>query len=555
MKFNVVTDKLESTAKFIRTYIQNKFPSLNVSILSAVYDLVIKPGAKVYVYMEEALETVRKSLFLSEMKNIEDPETQKAAYDNFASNYFVTRNKGKKAVATLVVTVGTWKTYTLLGSTSFSVGGLSFYPYNRATQVIRAEALAEVSDGAGGIVYEFQVMVEAEAIGSQYTAEANSDWNTTWAESAILKIKNPSPVDSGVNEEENQDMVTRIEHSMTVKNMVNDRSIGFHLRERFPQIINYLAIGHLDRELFRELIEVNTAAIPGPINVRIGGMVDLYVYTGIRKSMEIRKDNSIFVVPDGEGGYNVKFYLPEEIFFEFRDIKIKGKSYIEESGSDRAYIGREFVQSDAPMYIMTLQEKPFYELPALQAGSLFELETEINDIIATSPTEEVLIAEEATYVVDYAPSVQEISKFVTSLDQNERVILANYLVRGLTPCYVSCTLKIRLQDNAVVAAADMESFAAEFIQNITDPVFNVGDLVDKLKDNFPISRISLPVDINYRIYSLRNTLHDGTVQDEVYQEIIDLDAAFLNESAPETNTWVSRKLVKMIPDAIKVELL
>jgi len=570
MKFRVDSDKLNRAAKFLRTYIHDKFPNLNVSILSALYDLVLKPSAKIYVYMEETMDTVRNSLFRSKFKDIADEETRKAAYDNFASNYFITRNKGKKAVAELVVTVGTLKTYTIPGNTRFNTGGLNFFPYGGATQVIRHSSIAEVSDGAGGKAYEFAMLVEAESEGAHYNVDANTEWDTNLVESAIVRIVNPSPIDSGVDEESNQALDERIENSMTIRNMVNDRSIGFQLRGQFPQIIKYVAVGHLERELFREVILVNVVDDLDPVYVRIGGKVDLYVYTGIRQNFKVEQNNRIKIWKvDDE--YKVRLMLPDTIiFFELRDIQIDNKSMLEALGrEDIGYIGREQVQSDESLYRMTLKEKPYIELTPENLVEYFELfadttELEIayDNFLAEEHPDfvvgddmvypEMILPDAVDFFVDYAPSVDEITSFVNSFDQGHRVILADYLVRGMIPCYLSFHTVVYAQPNALISVTEIENFIREYITTSMDPVFNMGSLIDQLKSNFPIDRVKLPVAIDYRMYSIRNTLHQDVVIDEVNQQIIDLDAAFQSEDNPEIGSWVSRRLVKLIPDKITV---
>lgn len=267
----------------LEALLTEQVPSGRFSQGSALRDLTVKALAFTYAYFKKENNTVRAlgSLLTVQQVAVTDAETDRnvnQATDAILSNWFINRNMGMFARGILFITVTKRQDYIIPGNFRFTYDRTrAFFPdVLDPTQniVIRASDLLTVTNVEGIVEgYQFTLRVVGSRTGVEHNIEPG-----TWQGSASFtpyatRISSTVKFEGGKNRETTTELVGRSNTAITVRNLINTRSIEATLRDRFNVPGKMLVVGMGDPEMQRDRkLEFATGSA-----LHVGGHFDVYV--------------------------------------------------------------------------------------------------------------------------------------------------------------------------------------------------------------------------------------------------------------------------------------
>jgi hypothetical protein len=282
---------------------------------SALRDLTVKALSFAFAYQQKENATVKSLQSLLTVQQIQttDPDLDRSvsqATDAILSNWFINRNMGIFARGMIFIQVTKRQDYIVPGNYRFMYDRTRvFYPdVIDGTQnvVIRSDELLPVI-GVDGIVngYQFSLRVIAARTGADYNVEPGIWQDGATFSAYATRVLSSTKFENGKGRESTQDLIARSGTAITVRNLINTRSIEATLREKFGLTGRMLVTGMGDPEMQRDR-KVDLSAQSA---LHVGGHFDVF--------MELPRVQETF-----EGVIGGKFVRPDGIINVFRDPEI-----------------------------------------------------------------------------------------------------------------------------------------------------------------------------------------------------------------------------------------
>jgi hypothetical protein len=161
-------------------------------------------------------------------------------------------------------------------------------------------------------------------------------------------------------------------------------------------------------------------------------------------------------------------------------------------------------------------------------------------------------------VVSLQPNITEIQDlFLTS---SERIVCADYLIKGAVPCYITVDLKV-YKKNAL-SVIPLETLKQDIFNYVNSLKFgenlNVSEII-KICHKYDISHVKLPVTVNGDIYS-----QDSSVISISSRDVLEIPTNLAKGVSPKTTAFVidyfktpGSSIInsQTLSDAIGVEIL
>lgn len=297
----VITQKdLDDAENFLAAYLTEKVTEGNFAKGGALRDLAVKAFTYVYAYLRGEVDriTARQSL-LRIRTELTDADDIAQAVDELLSNWFEVRKDGLYARMTarlhfnarrnvsIPLTSMFWRTSTL----AFVVDD-STDPY-----VIPEDLLFPTYDSRGVLVdYVAEIPLRAEKVGSDYVIEPGKFYlvNIPGSIAYFMYAEHTERSSGGENIESSEDLITRAETAITVRNLINNRSCDAVLQEDFPDIKDTLTIGMGEPEMIRD----KRTELSPLMDLHIGGHYDTYLDLGLSQVEENLLVGGFFARPD-----------------------------------------------------------------------------------------------------------------------------------------------------------------------------------------------------------------------------------------------------------------
>jgi len=249
MAFTLLADQFNLPAEdFIRTIVQERFPTLDVRKGTALYRLVIKPAALLiepYRRMQNVLRRNQTILAFEDMLEYE--------LDQLMANYFIDRRTSSTATGIVRVYVSEAVELAIPLSARFSTNtGLIFQP----SSPVVATAAELLLNESGGYYYA-DVPVIAEAPGADYVIESGTIVNFEGVSADF--VDNPSATAGGQNIESNSELVERSRGTIATRTLTSENGIRATLLDNFDSVTGVDVIGYLDAEMERDVIQAVTS--------------------------------------------------------------------------------------------------------------------------------------------------------------------------------------------------------------------------------------------------------------------------------------------------------
>jgi hypothetical protein len=314
MAIEINPTDVASAATFLENLLAQNVPNGRFTQGTALRDLTVNALAYVFAQIRKDNEDVRSLQSLLTAPNLNtggDPDRDKAvsnAVDAILSNWFITRKAGSFARGLVNIYVTKYQDYLLPANTRFLYSGnLAYYPdvvNTNSTVVISATDLQPVISSTTGAVdgYFFTQRLVAARTGVEYNVNPALWISGKQFSPFATRVINTEAFAGGKTRESSTEMISRANNAISVRNLINVRSIDAVLREKFSTI-NYLqVIGYGDPEMQRDKA-VETAS---GIDLHIGGHTDIYVdlprttvtFQGLVGGRYVRPDRIINVFRD-----------------------------------------------------------------------------------------------------------------------------------------------------------------------------------------------------------------------------------------------------------------
>ena len=281
---------------FLTSYLSEKVPEADFSKGGVMRDFVITAVAYIFAFLEQERKTTRDQQSLLTLATLTDSQAVQDAVNALLSNWFISRKTGKTARMTATLHFSAAADIPLTPTTQFfRTSTLVYFPDAPADFVIPAASLVPTFN-ADNIVTEYIATVNlvAAEVGTQYNVPAGRFVVTDQFSPYFTYAENQSAVTDGKSIETTPEILARAPTAITVRNLVNSRSIDTVLRDTFAGITRVLSIGFGDAEMLRDFSSESVTRL----RMHVGGYVDIYTQLPISEVVETGTVGGVFTRPD-----------------------------------------------------------------------------------------------------------------------------------------------------------------------------------------------------------------------------------------------------------------
>jgi hypothetical protein len=281
---------------FLTAYLRDKISDADFSEGSVLRDFVVKAIAYIFAYLEKERKITRDRQSLLSLASLTAGESVDDAADALLSNWFLTRLTGTSATVTAVLHFSEAVDVTLLPTTRFfRTKTQAFTPKITAPIVIPASELRP-NINANGTIADYSVLVTlvAATSGTAGNAGIGRFVSADPFSSFFLYAENLTPGEGGTDLETTAEILERAPTAISVRNLINLRSIDTVLKNTFP-LTELRVIGMEDPEMIRDLSKESVSGL----HMHVGGYTDIFVQTPRIEQLETLEVNGYFARPDG----------------------------------------------------------------------------------------------------------------------------------------------------------------------------------------------------------------------------------------------------------------
>jgi len=299
---------IQDAIDFLTEYLTEQVPEATFTEGSAVRDLVIKAFAPMYAYLKadadrnailQSISLIKEELSNGTNSQLDNEDVSQAV-DNVLSNWFVSRSGGSRTTGTAQLHFTRRTSVVIRRDTKFwRSTTLAFYPdITTDTFIISENQLRPIYDTRGRLVdYVGNVPIIASQVGNLYDFEAGR----------FIRVESPGglpffsygehrqSLSGGLSVESTEEYLSRAPTAISVRNLINNRSIDTVINEQLPEATNLLTIGMGETEMVRD---IRTEISPA-ISLHIGGCYDTYLDLPEVQVEENGIIGGLFPRPDG----------------------------------------------------------------------------------------------------------------------------------------------------------------------------------------------------------------------------------------------------------------
>lgn len=292
----VNTQDVRDADRFMSAYLQEQVPDADFSEGTAMRDFVIGAMAYLFAFLRKEVASIRDHQSLLKLAQLPPGENVDEAVDALLSNWFLPRKTGQQARVAATLHFSKASNVVIEPTTRFTrIGGVIFVPDITSTLVIPESDLRLRVNEHGEVDYIVNIMLVAlePGVGGNVppgrfiSADPFSPY-FTFAENITAGIEGRSP-------ETTEELLTRASTAVTVRNLVNQRSIGTVLPEQFRQVQETLTVGFGDPEMRRDL----ASEAVSQLRLHVGGHTDTYVTLNRTEVVERGPIGGTYPRPDG----------------------------------------------------------------------------------------------------------------------------------------------------------------------------------------------------------------------------------------------------------------
>jgi hypothetical protein len=386
---------------FLVSRLETEIDDVDVSPFSAMRDLAIRAFTVMAEPLQREIEGVKLTQSLNNFQSM-----TRAELNALLGNYFTSLQEGLKASGTVRMFFPSPQSVTVTPATQFSTGGgLNFFPLT-----VQTISSTQMSFQQEGNLYFFDVLVQAENSGEAYNVDIG-EISSVSGIGSVTRVTNRSRFRNALNEETKEEAVARTQNSITIRNLITERGVGFVIPANFKETDTLQVIGYGDPEMLRDVVKGPTeiSDIPGGISgrddldlvlgesIHIGGQTDVYVYQLTPDEEDIDLENVTdkgFRVYAGKHGFTdpggaTSSFKDDFGFFQTRGV-LPGDILL--LGEDAFVVAGVTAEDELDISPSTLDGGLFeqtYEVVRQQAGLVT---IPLYDLVATDDSGSVVLA-------------------------------------------------------------------------------------------------------------------------------------------------------------------
>jgi hypothetical protein len=417
---------------FLVTFIQEQYPSLDLSEGRVLRNLLIRPAAQYYALNNINIDLVRQSMSLIAIEAnplLADP----TLVDAVLSNYRLTRDPGVKATGQITIVIQNLLTTPVAQGTVFTANGMDYVTTQAFVGVTTQAAVATTqqrlivrrNDG----LFAFTVPVIAAAVGQAYNAKRATRFVAAPPPAGIVDAFATADFIGGSNAQTNQDMIALFKLALSPQVFSGRANIASLLVNRFPNVVASSIIGFGDEEMIRDRHNI--------FAISTGGKADLYVKTAaVPVSLNLAKTATLIDAVNGVWQFALLrddapgFYTVDAVLPPNTDPSVGAFTITSEvRGLDLSQDTDEFVP----------------DVVGLVEGAYSRYQTAVVQFIDPAGVGGT-VGQTASYVVFVTamPNIKDIQNLAVS--RGSRNPQADYLVRAPIPAFAQVSLTVLYSD-------------------------------------------------------------------------------------------------------------
>jgi hypothetical protein len=289
-----------AAANFLEQFLSDQNPEGDFSSGTALRDLTVQALAAVVAFLRADAAQIRQTQSLVSVQAATggDPEALADAVTGILSNFFVTAGAGTFSRGYAIGHSTTQVDVFVPATVAFTYSaGLVFVVDNAGdTLFIPAAQLVPIIDTTGSVTdYEFRIPLVAVATGSQYNVAPGQFAGFDRFNPYVTSIEVTAQFSGGNPPEDTAALIARAPTAISVRNLINNRSIPATLDQNFDGIDAVLVIGMGDAEMIRDIVPT----VAPYLKVHVGGCVDIYLRTALVETTFTGAVGALYQRPDG----------------------------------------------------------------------------------------------------------------------------------------------------------------------------------------------------------------------------------------------------------------
>ena len=287
-----------AAGNFLEQFLSDSVPDGDFSRGTALRDLTVGALASVFAYLRADATQVRQLQSLTSVASAtgDDPEALRDAVVAIMSNVFITPKGGNQARGVAVAHSTSLTDVFILTTHRFTyAAGVVFTVDADDTYFIPQRDLVPVFDAVGSILeYQFNIPLVAVKTGTDGNIAPGQFASFDRFNQFVSRVEAVDTFGGGKGTETVAELLERAPTAISVRNLINARSITAVLDDQFPQIRNLLVIGMADPEMQRDLL----TGVAKSLALHIGGNVDIYLQMDLVETSFTGQVAAVFARPD-----------------------------------------------------------------------------------------------------------------------------------------------------------------------------------------------------------------------------------------------------------------
>jgi len=288
-----------TAANFLEQFLTDQVPEGDFTDGTAMRDIAIQAIAAVVAFLRADAAQIRQmqSLITVESATGGDQEALADAVTGIMSNFFVKPKGGTKSRGFAIGHASQQVDIFISTSIQFTYApGLVFVVDNTDTLFIPSSELIPIIDSDGSVLdYEFKIPLVAVATGVAYNVAPGLFSSFDRFNPYVTHIENTTTYSGGKGPETVDEILERAPTAVSVRNLINDRSIEATLEDNFDGIEAILVVGMGEPEMQRDVVPT----IAPNLRFHVGGSVDIYLRTSLVETSFTGAVGALFARPDG----------------------------------------------------------------------------------------------------------------------------------------------------------------------------------------------------------------------------------------------------------------
>lgn len=261
---------------FLVTFLQEQYPSLDLSEGRVLRNLLIRPAAQFYSLNQLNITNLQDSMSIVAIEAnpaLADP----ALVDAVLSNYRITRFPGALSTGQITIVIANFITTPVQSGTIFTANG---FTYQTTRSYVGVVDPAAVTSGQQFLIvqrpdglFAFTIPVVATAVGTLYNARQGTRFTSAPVIAGVIDLFATADFFGGLDQETNQDLIDRFKLALSPAVFSGRANINSLLVSLFDGLQATSIIGFGDPEMLRDRHNL--------FNISTGGKADIYARTAM----------------------------------------------------------------------------------------------------------------------------------------------------------------------------------------------------------------------------------------------------------------------------------